>query len=110
MKRIISVVAMLAMMALMAAPALALGKPQDVPRGQVEQGPAHANSICSFSGLNDTPDDPEEGGQVQSYGQIVGTLAKLGIHANAGPGRAAPGTECNGHLSPYPEAFPPPAP
>ncbi len=98
------------MLALTAAPALAQGKPQDVPRGQVERGPAHANSICSFSGLNDTPDDPEEGGQVQSYGQIVGTLVKLGVHVNAGPGPAAPGTECNGHLSPYPEAFPPPAP
>jgi poly(3-hydroxybutyrate) depolymerase len=110
MKRTVSLLAMLAMVALTAAPALAQGKPLDVPRGQVEQGPAHANSICSFSGLNDTPDDPEEGGQVQSYGQIVGTLAKLGVHVNAGPGPAAPGTECNGHLSPYPEAFPPPAP
>jgi len=110
MKRIVLLVAMLAMMAFLAAPALAQGKPLDVPRGQVEQGPAHANSICSFSGLNDEPDDLEEGGQVQSYGQIVGTLAKLGIHVNAGPGPAAPGTECNGHLSPYPEAFPPPAP
>jgi hypothetical protein len=94
------------MMALSAAPALAQGKPEDVPRGQVEQGPAHANSICSFSGLNDH--DPEEppGGQVQSYGQIVGALAKEGIHVNAGPGPAAPGTECNGHLAPLQEGNP----
>jgi len=98
------------MLALTAAPALAQGKPEDVPRGQFEQARDHANSICSFSGLNDVPDDPEEGGQVQSYGQIVGSLAKLDIHINAGPGPAAPGLECNGHLSPYPEAFPPPAP
>ena len=93
------------MLALSAAPALAQGKPEDVPRGQVEQGPANANSICSFSGLND---DPEvTGGQVQSYGQIVGALAKLGVHINAGPGPAAPGTDCNGHLHPWPENPPP---
>jgi hypothetical protein len=91
------------MLALTAAPALAQGKPEDVPRGQVEQGPDNANSICSFSGLNDH--DPEEppGGQVQSYGQIVGALAKIGVHINAGPGPAAPGIECNGHLHPWPE-------
>jgi hypothetical protein len=94
------------MLALTAAPALAQGKPQDVPRGQVEQGPAHANSICSFSGLNDTPDDPKEGGQVQSYGQIVAGAAKIGVHANAGPGPAAPGTQCNAHLYPYPPGPP----
>ena len=39
--------------------------------GKGVRGPEHANSICSFSGLNDTPDDPEAGGQVHSYGQIV---------------------------------------
>ena len=67
MKRIVLLVAMLAMMALLAAPALA------APQGQVEQGPEHARSICSFSGLNDF--DPEEeppyDTQVQSYGQRV---------------------------------------
>jgi hypothetical protein len=40
----------LAMVALGAVPALA--------QGQVEQGTDHANSICSFSGLNDTPEAP----------------------------------------------------
>jgi len=106
-------VLMLAVMALLmvalAVPAFAVAPVKDTP-ALGEHARAHANSICSFSGLNDEPDDLEEGGQVQSYGQIVGTLAKLGIHVNAGPGPAAPGTECNGHLSPYPEAFPPPAP
>jgi hypothetical protein len=67
MKRIVLLAAMLAMMALLAAPALA------APQGQVEQGPEHARSICSFSGLNDF--DPEEeppyDTQVQSYGQLV---------------------------------------
>ena len=86
------------MLALSAAPAQGQGKPQDVPRGQVEQGPDSANSECSFSGLND---DPEvTGGQVQSYGQIVAGAAKNGAHVNAGPGPAAPGLACNGHLAP----------
>lgn len=68
--------------------------------GQVERGPEHANSICSFSGLNDEPDDPEEGGRVQSYGQIV----KAGGKAFA----PSPGLYCNGHLYPWPENPPPP--
>jgi len=73
--------------------------PADVPRGQVEMGPQHANSICSFSGLNDVPDDPMEGGQVQSYGQII---------KNPGIGPAdlkaageTPALLCNGHLLPW---------
>jgi hypothetical protein len=103
MKRIVVLVALLAMSVFLVAPAA-------LAQGQVERGPEHANSICSFSGLNDEPDHPEEGGRVQSYGQIVGTLAKLGVHVNAEPGPAAPGIECNGHTHPYPEAFPPPAP
>jgi hypothetical protein len=65
--------------------------------GQVEQGPDHANSICSFSGLNDEPDDPVEGGRVQSYGQIVAAGGKAFV--------PSPGELCNGHLFPYPEGF-----
>jgi hypothetical protein len=91
MKRIVLLVAMLAMVAFLAAPALA--------QGQVEQGTDHANSICSFSGLNDVPDDPVEGGRVQSYGQIVAAGGKAEV--------PSPGMLCNGHLFPYPEAFPP---
>lgn len=87
----------LALVGLGAGPASA-AKPDNVPRGQTEMGPDHANSICSFSGLNDEPDaDFPEGGQVQSYGQIV----KLGLKAMA----PSPGMLCNGHLFPYPEAF-----
>ncbi|WP_426297542.1 hypothetical protein [Arthrobacter sp. R-11] len=67
-------------------------------QGQVERGPEHANSICSFSGLNDVPDDPVEGGRVQSYGQIV----RAGFKSEV----PSPGMLCNGHLFPYPEAFP----
>ncbi|NNE11818.1 MAG: hypothetical protein HKN41_06165 [Ilumatobacter sp.] len=39
------------------------------PESNAERG--NGISICSFSGQNDEPDDPEEGGRVQSYGQIV---------------------------------------
>jgi hypothetical protein len=77
----------------------------DGAKGQVERGPAHANSICSFSGLNDVPLDPEEGGRVQSYGQIIRWTGALKTET----GRAIPGAECNGHLMPYPEAFQRPA-
>jgi hypothetical protein len=69
----------------------------DNARGQVERGPAHANSICSFSGLNDEPLDAEEGGRVQSYGQIV----RAGGKAFA----PSPSLLCNGHKFPFPEAF-----
>ena len=83
-------------------------------QGQAERGPDHANSICSFSGLNDTPDDPVEGGRVQSFGQIIAFGNKNNIaDLSASALRAAgefPGMACNGHLMPYPEAFQPPAP
>jgi len=90
MKRLVMLVAILAMTVVLAVPALA--------QGQVERGPEHANSICSYSGLNDDPTDPEDPGRVQSYGQIV----KAGGKAFA----PSPGLLCNGHLFPYPEAFP----
>ena len=61
-------------------------------QGQVERGPEHARSICSFSGLNDNPDDPIEGGRVQSYGQIV----KQGARAFV----PSPGELCNPNTSP----------
>ena len=96
MKKRLSVLLMgTLVLALSAAPALA--------QGQVERGPAHANSICSFSGQNDTPNAPfPEGGRVQSFGQLV----RQGVIApGAEPGRAVPGFACNGHLFPYPEAF-----
>ncbi len=59
------------------------------PQGQVERGPEHAKSLCSFSGLNDDPDDPVEGGQTQSYGQEV----KKGNEVPSDG--AAPGFACN---------------
>ncbi len=98
MRRPILLVTLALVLAVSAAPALAQGRPGDVPRGQVERGPEHANSICSFSGLNDEPDDPDEGGQVQSYGQIV----RAGFKAFV----PSPGEACNGHLNPLQEGNP----
>ena len=90
MRRIVLLLAVAAfMVAALAVPALA------APRGQVERGPEHANSICSFSGLND---DPTEGGQVQSYGQIVKAGGKAFV--------PSPGEACNGHLNPLQEGNP----
>ena len=91
MKRIIVRLAVTAILVLaLAVPAYA--------QGQVERGPEHANSICSFSGLNDEPDRTDsEGGRVQSYGQLV----RQGLKAE----EPSPGTLCNGHRFPYPEAF-----
>ena len=95
MKRTVLLLAMLAMSVFLVAPAaLAQG-----PQGQVERGPDHANSICSFSGLND---DPAEGGQVQSYGQGV----RQGfIDPTDKTSFERPNVLCNGHRFPYPEAF-----
>ena len=77
-------------------------------QGQTERGPEHANSICSYSGLNDEPDaEFPEGGRVQSYGQAV-RIDFLDPTDKTSFER--PGTLCNGHNWPYPEAFPPPAP
>ena len=92
-------VMMSAMMGMSAYPAFA--------QGQVERGPEHANSICSFSGLNDTPEAAgPEGGRVQSYGQLVRQDAIEPSEIKSG--EPSPGTFCNAHLYPYPEVLPPP--
>ena len=99
MKRIVFMVTVAlvtaAMMVAMAIPAFA--------QGQVEQGPQHANSICSFSGLNDEPEAPApEGGRVQSYGQGV----RQGFFDPTDKSSVErPGVLCNGHRYPYPEGF-----
>jgi hypothetical protein len=69
-------------------------------QGKVEQGTEHANSICSYSGLNDHDTEEPPGGRVQNYGH----------EKKSDPDAASPGLLCNGHKFPYPEAFPPPAP
>jgi hypothetical protein len=60
--------------------------------GKPTAGPAHANSICVFSGKNDDPTstDPENpGGVAQSYGQEL----KLGLQD---PHVFNPGDACRG--------------
>ena len=70
--------------------------------GQPTAGPAHANSICVFSGKNDDPGAPLSldrsvapngpGGVSQSYGQDV----KLGLD----PHLFNPGDACRGGSNP----------
>ena len=77
-----------------------------VPAFAGERALDRTNSICAASGQNDNPDEAfPENGRTQSYGQLV----KKGAAApGEEPGRATPGFACNGHISPYPEAFPEP--
>jgi hypothetical protein len=92
MRRYVVLLAVVALLvAALAVPAFA--------QGQVERGPQHAKSICSYSGLNDH--DPEEppGGRTQSYGQDV---RSGGIEPSAvKSGAPSPGTFCNPQKSPF---------
>lgn len=67
--------------------------------GKVNQGPAHANSICVYSGLNDDPDAPgPEGGRVQTFGHVLQFVKSVG--GSMDDLKAAgenPGAACNGH-------------
>lgn len=67
----------------------------DGPKGQSERG--NGLSICTFSGLNDDPDHPTEGGQVQSYGQVVKVV---GVAALKEAGET-PGDLCNPNRAPW---------
>jgi len=68
-------------------------------KGKPTAGPAHANSICVFSGQNDDPTAPitldfslapnGPGGRTQSYGQLVRT----GLLS---PAIVTPGMTCRG--------------
>ncbi len=88
MKRYVVMLAVMALlMVALAVPAFA------APQGQTEGGPEHARSICSYSGLNDEPDSPTEGGRTQSYGQEVrgGHIEPSEVKS----GEPSPGTLCN---------------
>jgi hypothetical protein len=73
--------------------------------GKPTQGPAHANSICVFSGQNDdptapivsaapTPEAPNgPGGRTQNYGQDV-------RHGLLNPSITTPGDNCQGGSNP----------
>jgi len=58
------------------------------PQGKIEQGPQHANSFCSYSGLNDTSES-----QVQSFGQLVRVAGQAALKAEG----EHPSLGCNGH-------------
>ena len=96
MKRYVVVLAVMALLVVSLA----------VPAFAGEQALDRTNSICAASGQNDNPDEAfPDNGRTQSYGQYV----KKGVAApGEEPGRATPGFACNGHISPYPEAFPEP--
>ncbi|WP_336922514.1 hypothetical protein [Aquipuribacter sp. SD81] len=89
--RVVGVVLAAAALALVASPASAAG--------QTERGPEHANSLCSYSGLNDDPAEafPDDG-RTQTYGQLVrkGVIPPSLVRN----GEPSPGTLCNGHLVP----------
>ena len=102
MKRyVVMLVVMALLMVALAVPAFAAAPVKTVP-GLPEQGTENANSICSFSGLNDEPLDPEEGGLVQSYGQGV---SQGFFDPTYKTSFERPGVLCNAHLFPYPEGF-----
>jgi hypothetical protein len=67
--------------------------------GKPTAGPAHANSICVFSGKNDNPsaplDNPDAGGVSQSYGQLV-RLGVIQSFFGATPKTFNPGDTCRG--------------
>jgi hypothetical protein len=85
-----------------AAPAFA---GENTGNGKPTQGPAHANSICVFSGQNDDPTAPiisaepipeapnGPGGRTQSYGQDV----RYGL---LNPSIVTPGQTCQGGSNP----------
>jgi hypothetical protein len=54
---------------------------------------AHAHSICAFSGLNDNPTDPIEGGRVQNWGSIPKEIRDQLAAEGESPGAA-----CRGNL------------
>ena len=62
--------------------------------GKPTQGPAHAHSICAFSGLEDGSEDPTAPsgpGTTQNWGQIPHDVRKTL------PAEEHPGSACNGH-------------
>ena len=69
------------------------GPPGSVEHPGVRKDVTHANSICSFSGLNDFVNGPTDF-HVQSYGQDVR------LHG-ANPREFNPGDACRGGSNPY---------
>ena len=67
--------------------------------GKDTRGPAHASSICTFSGQNDEPDAPApEGGRVQSFGHVLHFVKSIGFGMTDIKAMGEhPGDACNGH-------------
>jgi len=94
MTKILRVIACAIGISLIAAPVLAGEIKGPPPSGNVPSPPgtsvSNGNSLCSFSGLNDTPDgfgtpgSPEydPGGQVQSFGAF---MARYGLYDPSDP-------------------------
>jgi hypothetical protein len=88
---------------LIGSPALAGEITGPPPTGNVPSPPgtsiSNGNSLCSFSGLNDTPDgipDVDPGGQVQSFGYF---MSQFGLYDPSDPADRAvfafPANGCN---------------
>jgi hypothetical protein len=98
MRKFLTVAAIVVASTAISAPAFA---GEVTGNGKATQGPAHANSICVFSGQNDDPTAPIEsagptptapngpGGRTQSYGQDV----RYGL---LNPSIVTPGQMCRG--------------
>ena len=71
--------------------------------GKPTQGPAHANSICAFSGLEDGHDLPPgspsgPGAPPQNWGHVNQELRAAGMtSAQIKASGFQPGDSCNGH-------------
>ena len=90
LKRYVVVLAVMALLMVgLAVPAFA--------QGQVDRGPEHARSICSFSGLNDMEEGPSP--RTQSYGQEVRGGHIDPSEVRSGP--PSPGFFCNPQKSPF---------
>jgi len=108
MTKILRVIACAIGASLIAAPVLAGEIKGPPPSGNVPSPPgtsvSNGNSLCSFSGLNDTPDgfgtpgtpEYDPGGQVQSFGAF---MARYGLYDPSDPddrdGFAFPAQGCN---------------
>lgn len=109
LQRVLAVAACVVAMAALGAGSAFAG--EITGNGKPTQGPAHANSICVFSGQNDDPDAPivpvgptapnGPGGRTQSYGQDV--RYGLSEPSAINPGKVGqgvltfhPGFACNG--------------
>jgi hypothetical protein len=75
---------------------------EDTGTGEDTQGPAHANSICVFSGLEDGEENPTApsgpGAPPQNWGHVQQAARDAGATVqDLKASGAQPGDSCNGH-------------